>query len=85
MEKENTLVCQCCGMPLTEEDFAKNADGSVNKDYCKYCLENGEFKYNSIEEIITACVPFLVQSGFTKEQAEKHLRDTLPELKYWKK
>ena len=35
--------CQSCGMPLTkDEDCGHNADGSINFDYCKYCLKDGE-------------------------------------------
>ena len=30
------LVCQCCGMPLTEDTMiSKDPDGSVNDDFCK--------------------------------------------------
>ena len=30
------LICQCCGMPLNEDDsISREADGSYNEDYCK--------------------------------------------------
>ena len=36
------LVCQCCGMPLTEDDMiSREADGSFNEDYCKWCYADG--------------------------------------------
>lgn len=29
-------ICQSCAMPLTSEDmYATEKDGSINKDYCK--------------------------------------------------
>lgn len=35
--------CQSCGMPLTkDDDCGHNSDGSINFDYCKYCLKDGE-------------------------------------------
>ena len=27
---EEKLICQCCGMPLTEDVMSKNIDGSIN-------------------------------------------------------
>ena len=36
---ENQKFCQSCAMPLTDELFATNADGSKNEDYCMYCLK----------------------------------------------
>ena len=33
-----TLVCQCCGMPLTEDQMiSREPDGSYNEDYCRWC------------------------------------------------
>ena len=29
-----TLICQCCGMPLEDEIIGRNRDGSMNEDYC---------------------------------------------------
>jgi hypothetical protein len=38
-------VCQSCGMPLKKDPKggSTNADGSINKMYCSYCYEKGEF------------------------------------------
>lgn len=31
-------VCQSCGLPILEqEQLGTNKDGSISKDYCKYC------------------------------------------------
>ena len=32
-----TLVCQSCGMPLSDEFLAREPDGSFNEKYCKWC------------------------------------------------
>ena len=32
------LICQCCGMPLAEDDMiSRETDGSFNEEYCKWC------------------------------------------------
>ena len=39
---EANKYCQCCGMPLTDEDMlSREADGSINDDYCKWCYADG--------------------------------------------
>lgn len=37
------LVCQCCGMPLEDGNIGKDADGSYNEEYCKWCYADGEY------------------------------------------
>ncbi|MDR1129712.1 MAG: zinc ribbon domain-containing protein [Prevotellaceae bacterium] len=39
-----TKICQNCGMPMkTAEEFGTNKDGSINTDYCVYCIKDGVF------------------------------------------
>ena len=41
---EANKYCQCCGMPLTDEDMlSREADGSINDNYCKWCYADGKF------------------------------------------
>lgn len=63
-------ICQSCGMPISSTiDLGTNKDGSLNKDYCKYCYKNGEFIDNvSLEEYIEKCSQFGQQAGMTNEQ-----------------
>lgn len=36
--------CQSCNMPIElPEQFGLEKDGSLNRDYCKYCYQNGAF------------------------------------------
>ena len=47
------LICQCCGMPLNEDDsISREADGSYNEDYCKWCYANGEFAYQTKQALL---------------------------------
>lgn len=80
-------ICQSCGMRMKEGDFGTNADGSANKDYCKYCYADGDFTKNqTLDEAIESCISFLIQDGdcATEEEARELLRKELPNLKRWK-
>jgi len=83
--------CQSCGMPLTEEHYSTNKDGSVNVEYCAYCFKDGEFTSNvTMDEMIEHCVQYLDEfnkdSGkqLTKEEAVTQMSQFFPHLKRWK-
>jgi len=40
---DQKLRCQSCGMPIREDYFGTNADGSDSQEYCKFCWQNGHF------------------------------------------
>ena len=79
------LVCQCCGMPLEDPIIGLNKDGSLNESYCKWCYADGTYTYSDMDELIEVCVPNLVAQGFTEEQARGYLKQSLPQLDYWKR
>ncbi len=79
------LFCQCCGMPLTDEILGRDQDGSLNEEYCQWCYADGTYTYNDMDDLIRVCVPNMVQQGFTEEQARSYLKQTLPQLDYWKR
>lgn len=79
------LVCQCCGMPLEDELIARNEDGTLNEDYCKWCYADGEYTYSDMDELIDVCIPHMVKEGFSEEQARAYMREMLPKLDYWKR
>ena len=57
------LVCQCCGMPLSEDDLiSRELDGSYNEDYCKWCYADGEFAYQSKESLLDYLLPQNVEA-----------------------
>ncbi len=81
--------CQSCGMPLAGADnlCGTNKDGSINKQYCNYCYQNGEFTSNlSLEEMIEICIPHVVSADkeMNKEAAKEMLEEYLPTLERWK-
>lgn len=78
------LICQCCGMPLTDELIGRNHDGSLNEDYCKWCFADGTYTYDDMDDLMEVCVTQLAKQGFTEQQAREYMKNTLPQLNYWK-
>ncbi len=79
------LICQCCGMPLEDELFGRNHDGTLNEDYCKWCYADGTYTYSNMDDLIDVCIPHMVKEGFSEEQARTYMKKKLPELNYWKR
>ena len=78
-------ICQCCGMPLTDDLLGRNCDGSPNEAYCKWCYADGVFTYSDMEELIDVCIPHMVEQGFAEDQARVYMKEMLPKLDYWKR
>ena len=79
------LICQCCGMPLDDSIISHEKDGSLNENYCQWCYADGTYTYSNMNDLIDICIPNLVSQGFTEEQARAYLKETLPQLDYWKR
>ncbi len=83
---ENQKFCQSCAMPLTDELFGTNADGTKNEDYCMYCFNDGEFTSDmSMEEMMNFCIEKMVEvhPEMDKNQASAMMREVFPKLKRW--
>lgn len=80
-------VCQSCGMKMQYEDFGKNADGSINSNYCKYCFPDGKFgKDETMEEMIESNLAFLDEregGALAPEEAREEMTAYFPLLKRW--
>ena len=80
------LYCQCCGMPLEDDTLiSREADGSFNEDYCKWCYADGKFAYESMDELLNFLVGHMANDGFLPEQARAYFLEMLPKLKRWRK
>ena len=79
------LVCQCCGMPLEDSILGRDRDGTPNEDYCQWCYADGTYTYSDMDTLIDVCVGNMVSPDFTEEQARAYLKQTLPQLDYWKR
>lgn len=83
-KKLNNKICQCCGMPLSDEYFSREPNGEANEEYCKWCYHDGKFTYHNIDELIESCIPHMITQGFDEEQARTFMKEMLPNLKYWR-
>ena len=63
-------ICQCCGMPLEDEITSREPDG--------------EFKYNSAEQLIDFCVEHMATEAWPAEQVRAHMEAVVPQLRHWK-
>lgn len=80
------LICQCCGMPLTEDEvISKESDGSFNENYCRWCYADGTYTYSDMDELIDVCIGQMSNKDFPEEQARAYLQQLLPTLDYWKR
>ena len=61
---ENTVnremkICQSCGMPMQEEQYGTNQDGSKNDTYCCYCYKDGASRSSGRSSVpVSLCFPW---------------------------
>ena len=82
-----TLICQCCGMPLSEDEMiSRETDGSFNEDYCKWCYADGAFAYPTKESLIDFLIGHVPNPDQLPETARRAQYDQgLSQLKHWSK
>lgn len=82
----NAPVCQCCGMPLTGEDlFSREKDGSLNKEYCKWCYADGQFAYADKSSLLDFLLAHMPNPDGTPDAERRAAYDGfLSGLKHWK-
>ena len=81
------MICQSCGMPMTDSDFGTNANGSKNREFCHFCYGKGRFVDEGItmEAKILKNIEIAKQMGMSETQAKQMAWSTIPNLKRWKK
>lgn len=79
------LICQCCGMPLEDENISKEINGEFNEEYCKWCYTDGEYTYHNMDDLIDFCAGHMANENWSSEQVRAYMKDMLPKLNYWKK
>ena len=80
-----TLVCQSCGMPLSDEFLSREADGTLNEKYCKWCWDDGRFAQDcTMEEMVEHCIPNMPLGQSDPEACRAYMRGLLPTLERWK-
>ena len=78
-------MCQSCGMPLSDDFLAREADGTFNENYCKWCWDDGQFVQNcTMEEMVEHCIPHMPLGQSDPEACRAYMRGLLPTLERWK-
>lgn len=82
---ENKCFCQSCCMPLDKPElFGTEHDGSLNKEYCKYCYQDGAFVNPGMT---LPEMKILVREQMEKMKIDNNIINmaigTLPFLKRW--
>ena len=80
------LVCQCCGMPLTEDSIiSKEPDGSFNEEYCTWCYTDGKYVYETKAVLIDFLIGHMPNPENLSDEARRSQYDAyLSELDHWK-
>lgn len=81
-----TLVCQCCGMPLSEDSMiSREEDGSLNEDYCRWCYSDGRFAYKTKDALLDFLLSHMPNPENLAEDERRRMYDGyLSVLKHWK-
>ena len=81
-----TLFCQCCGMPLSEDDMiSREPDGTFNEDYCKWCYADGQFTYADKDSLVDFLMTHVPDPAGMPDADRRAMIDAqLSRLKHWK-
>ena len=81
------LICQCCGMPLSEDSMiSREPDGSFNEEYCTWCYTDGKFIYPTKDSLIDYLVSHMPNPEEQPEEKRRELYDFhLSLLRHWQK
>lgn len=79
------LICQCCGMPLSEDSLiSREPDGHFNEDYCKWCYSDGTFTYKTKESLLDFLIGHMPNPDHVPdEDLRKQYDGYLTQLKHW--
>jgi len=79
-------ICQSCGLPVEDDKFGKNPNGTYSEDYCQSCYEDGEFNEPTIrmEDMIERSARKMAEdTDISEEDAKRKLEKLFPTLKRW--
>lgn len=81
-----TFICQSCGLPIEDDRFGPNPDGTQSEDYCIRCYEDGEFNEPTIqmEDMIERSARKMAEDmQISEDDAKRKLEKLFPTLKRW--
>lgn len=81
-----TFICQSCGLPIEDDRFGSNPDGTQSEDYCIQCYEDGEFNEPTVqmEDMIERSARKMAEDmQISEDDAKRKLEKLIPNLKRW--
>ena len=81
-----TLYCQCCGMPLSDDSMiSRESDGTFNEDYCKWCYADGQFAYKDKDSLLDFLLSHMPNPDNQSDAERRKLYGFhLSQLKHWR-
>lgn len=79
-----TLICQCCGRVMLDNNVSREPDGSFNEQYCRQCYSDGKFNFSTLEELVDFLAENASNKTFPPEKAREYFEQNLPKLNHWK-
>lgn len=79
-------ICQSCGLPVEDDKYGSNPDGTKSEFYCADCYEEGEFNEPTIrmEDLIERSARKMAEDGeISEDDAKRKLEKLFPTLKRW--
>jgi hypothetical protein len=79
--------CQSCGMPVSDDFYGTEADGTDSEHYCTFCYESGEFTDEdlTLESMVEISVIHMISElGKSESEAQELAESVIPQLKRWK-
>lgn len=74
-------------MPMGTGFFGTQTDGTLSREYCTFCFQNGSFTQPdmTVEEMIQLSIDNMTDElGFDTDKAKSLAESFIPQLKRWK-
>ena len=84
-EHTETIICQSCAMPMTEEKYGSLSNGEKTSEYCHYCYKNGDFTTKqTLAEAVEGNIPFWRDGCADDDEARQRIMEVFPTLNRWR-
>jgi len=79
------LICQCCGMPLSEDSMiSREPSGEFNEEYCKWCYTDGNFAYKNKDDLLDFLIGHMPNpDGVDDDVRRSQFDGYLTGLRHW--
>ena len=82
LDSKQIRYCECCGMPIETSIMGTDKNGFIDPRYCKWCLDEGDFAYTSVDQMLDFLVGNVPHPNLNEEEARQYFRGELKKLPY---